>query len=60
MPVWAAWIIAIPFCMMVGAVTGSVTARESTRAEIANECRQAGAFTNKRTGFKCEVIKREL
>lgn len=59
MPVWTAWIIAIPFALMVGAVAGAVTAKEGTRADIANECRQAGAFTNKRTGFRCEVIKHE-
>lgn len=57
MPVWAAWIIAIPFCLTVGAVAGAVTAKESTRMEIANECRQAGAFTVKRTGFECGVKK---
>lgn len=58
MPSWAAWIVAIPFCLMVGAVTGVVTAKESTRSEIANECRHAGAFTNKRTGFECRPIKK--
>lgn len=58
MPAWAAWIVGILLSAMIGAVSGFGAAKEAARSEIANECRQAQAFTVKRTGFKCEVIRR--
>lgn len=57
MPAWAAWIVGLALMFLVGLITGFGYATESTRATVANECRKAGAFTVKRTGFKCEVIR---
>lgn len=57
MPAWAAWIVGLALMFLVGLITGFGYATESTRATIANECRKAEAFTVKRTGFKCEVIR---
>ncbi|UNY40233.1 hypothetical protein KLEP174_gp31 [Pseudomonas phage vB_PcuM_ KLEP17-4] len=58
MPAWAAWIVGIALATLLGMVIGQGLATESTRASVANECRQAGAFTVKRTGFQCAPIKR--
>jgi hypothetical protein len=57
MPTWAAWIIGIILCLLVGAVVGFGTAATQTRDTIANECRQSGAFTVGRVGFNCEAKK---
>ena len=57
MPAWAAWIVGLALMFLVGLITGFGYATDATRATIANECRKAGAFTVKRTGFKCEVIR---
>lgn len=56
MPAWAAWIVGIALAALLGMVVGQGLATESTRAQIANECRKSGAFTVKRTGFYCGVI----
>lgn len=58
MPAWAAWIVGLALALLLGMVIGQGLATESTRSQIANECRKSGAFTVKRTGFSCTVIKR--
>jgi len=55
MPTWAAWIIGIILCLLVGAVIGYGAGATATRDTIANECRQSSAFTVGRIGFKCEA-----
>lgn len=57
MPAWAAWIVGIALAVLLGMVVGQGLATESTRSQIANECRKSGAFTVKRTGFQCAPIK---
>lgn len=50
----AALVIAVvSILVMVGSDIGA----SSERAKIANDCRATGAFTVKRTGFKCEVMR---
>ena len=58
MPAWAAWIVGVALASLLGMVVGQGMATESTRAAIGNECRNAGAFTVKRTGFTCEVMRK--
>ena len=58
MPAWAAWIVGIALAVLLGMVVGQGMATESTRAQIANDCRKSGAFTVKQTGFSCTAIKR--
>lgn len=54
------WIVAVLVLVIAAwaATVGHVAGVQAGRAEVANECRQAGAFTVKRTGFLCEVISR--
>lgn len=52
------FIISLTLALFVGAAAGYGAGSRDTRATIANECRQAGYFTHKRTGFKCDVIRR--
>jgi hypothetical protein len=58
MPAWAAWIVGLALALLLGMVIGQGLATESTRANVANECRKSGAFTVKQTGFSCTAIKR--
>lgn len=51
----AGWIVAVALALIVGFTGGVSTGKASERSSVANECRQAGAFTNKRTGFVCSV-----
>jgi len=51
----AGWIVAVALALAVGFTGGVSTGKDSERAAVANECRQVGAFANKRTGFECEV-----
>lgn len=53
MPTWAAWILGVALCLLIGAVVGYGSGAMAERTAIANECRQAGAFTVSRTGFQC-------
>jgi hypothetical protein len=57
MPTWAAWIIGIILCLLVGAVVGFGAGSTAARDTIANECRQSGAFTVGRAGYNCESKK---
>lgn len=57
MPTWAALIIGIILCLLVGAVVGYGSGARSERTTIANECMQSDAFTVGRTGFNCESKK---
>lgn len=57
MPTWAAWIIGIILCLLVGAIVGHGVGAKNERDTIANECRQSGAFTVGRVGFNCEAKK---
>ena len=43
--------------LIVGFAGGVSNGKSIERSVVANECRQAGAFAYKRTGFRCEVIK---
>lgn len=55
----APWVFALlafaiaAILIMVGHDMGA----QNERSVIGNECRQAGKFTVKRTGFECGVIK---
>ena len=49
--------VAVALALIVGFTGGVATGKDSERAAVANECRNAGVFTNKRTGFSCQVIK---
>ena len=51
MPTWAAWIVGLMLSTLVGAIVGYGNGSAQERAEIANECRKAQAFTVKRTGL---------
>ena len=51
----AGWIVAVALALVVGFAGGVSTGKDSERSAVANECRQGGAFTNKRTGFQCSV-----
>lgn len=53
----AGWIVAVALALIVGFTGGVSTGKDSERSSVANECRQAGAFVSKRTGFSCQVIK---
>jgi hypothetical protein len=53
-----AWMLAVVIGMMGGVVVGHGSGAHAERKAIANECKQAGAFTVKRTAFRCEVIKK--
>lgn len=57
MPSWAAWIVGLMLVFLVGLITGYGITNETRRAQVANECKKAGAFTVKRTGFYCGVIE---
>lgn len=54
--------LAFCFCLVIGfaggAWVGSELASKSARDVIARECRGAGAFTIRRTGFECWPIKK--
>jgi hypothetical protein len=54
------WIVAALFFVAAGwaATVGHVSGVQAGRSEVANECRQAGAFTVKRTAFNCVVRKK--
>lgn len=54
----AGWIVAAVLALIVGFSGGVSIGRDSERKFIANDCRHAGAFAHKRTGFKCEVMRR--
>lgn len=54
----AGWLVAIALAFIVGFVGGTATGKNSERSTIANECRQAGAFTLNRTAFDCGVRKK--
>lgn len=53
---------ALFFCVVVGLCVGMWAGHEYGRAlereQVAQECRSAGAFTLRQTGFKCEPIKK--
>lgn len=51
----AGWIVAVALALIVGFAGGVANGKDSERSAVANECRQAGVFTNKRTGFVCSV-----
>ena len=51
----AGWIVAVALALIVGFAGGVSTGKDSERSAVANECRQAGSFVNKRTGFECGV-----
>lgn len=53
----AGWILAIALSAALGYSAGTINGKAVERGVIANDCRQSGGFTNKRTGFKCEVIR---
>ncbi len=56
----APW-LAIGLVFAVGVIVFEAGVRHGgyiERSIIANECRQAGAFTSKRTAFDCEVRKK--
>lgn len=57
MPARAAWIVGLMLSTLVGAIVGYGNGSAQERAEIANECRKAQAFTVKRTGFACFPIR---
>jgi hypothetical protein len=54
------WIVGVLFLVVAGwsATVAHVAGVQAGRSDVANECRQAGAFTVKRTAFKCGVMKR--
>ena len=54
----AGWIVAVALALMVGYSCGVSMGMDAERKFIANDCRQSGAFAHKRTGFKCEVMRR--
>ena len=47
----------IILAIFIGATVGVIHGQRTERVLVAHECRQAGAFTVKRTGFSCEVIR---
>jgi len=51
------WCVALVLAFIVGFACGNINGKTTERASIANECRQAGAFVYKRTGFECGVKK---
>ena len=51
----AGWIVAAVLALVVGFAGGVSTGKVSERSAVANECRQAGSFVYKRTGFECGV-----
>lgn len=53
----AGWIVALALAVMVGYAGGHVAGEDKARGAVANECRQAGSFAYKRTGFECQVKK---
>lgn len=53
----AGWIVAAVLALMVGFSGGVSMGRDAERKFIANDCRHAGAFAHKRTGFKCEAMR---
>lgn len=54
---WIAAVICTLLASAWAATVGHSSGVQDGRSEVANECRNAGAFTVKRTGFNCEVIK---
>jgi len=54
--------LAFCFCVVIGfaggAWVGSKLSAKDARGVIANECRVAGAFTVRRTGFECRQIRK--
>lgn len=54
----AGWIVAVALTLVVGFAGGVSSGKDSERSAVANECRQAGAFTSKRTAFDCGVRKK--
>ncbi len=54
---WIGWGVAVALALASGFAGGNISGRDSERSLIASECRQAGAFTSKRTGFRCEVMR---
>lgn len=53
---WLGGLLVLAVCAIMIMVGHDIGAG-GERARVANECRQAGAFTVKRTGFLCEVRK---
>lgn len=51
------WLVALALSVAVGYAAGNAKGKDAERGAIANECRQAGAFVYKRTGFGCGVKK---
>jgi hypothetical protein len=55
----APWLAAVLMLSLAAILimVGSDIGAKGERANIAGECRSAGAFSVNRTGFRCEVIK---
>ena len=49
------WLVALVLSLVVGFSVGAAVGQSNERSTISNECRHAGAFAYKRTGFNCEV-----
>ena len=43
--------------LLIGGLFGSMHGQSLERGVIANECRTAGSFTFRRTGFECKVMR---
>ena len=53
----AGWMAGIALALAVGLIAGMQTGEFKAHEEIAADCRYAGHFTLRRTGFICAVIK---
>lgn len=51
---WLAAALAVSLCAVL-VMIGSDAGAKAERSRIGEECRSAGAFTVRRTGFTCEV-----
>lgn len=55
----AGWIAGILLALAVGLMAGVTAGEHKAREEIARDCRHGGTFSLRRTGFACEVIRKE-
>lgn len=54
---WIMVVVIVLLAATLGFASGVAQGVKNERQSVANECRQAGAFVYKRTGFECGVKK---
>lgn len=53
-----AWMLAVLLSCSLGFTVGLNAGEEKGVTSIANDCRQAGHFAVKRTGFECRKVEK--